>query len=159
AFTANTIIRDPSWRKRDAGGTLRMSTVDADRLGVAAGDRIRLTTRRGRADIEVEPTHRMRARHLSLPHGLGLPVRDEHGVLHAGLEPNELTADGDRDEWAGTPWHKHVLAKVEALPKSKHREAHPVREMAVLDRAHGRSDRRLVDAPCAARGVLRHDAI
>lgn len=36
AFTANTIFRDPGWRKRDAVGTLRISTTDATRLGLAA---------------------------------------------------------------------------------------------------------------------------
>jgi anaerobic selenocysteine-containing dehydrogenase len=116
AFTANTIMRDPSWRKRDAAGTLRMSTVDAERLGIALGDRIRLSTKRGSAEVPVEPTDRMRAGHISLPNGLGLsaPGSDDRPVV-TGVAPNELTASGDRDEWAGTPWHKHVAAKVEVL--------------------------------------------
>ncbi|MEV6715245.1 hypothetical protein AB0M48_24780 [Lentzea sp. NPDC051208] len=32
-----------------------------------------------------------------------------------GVAPNELTAAEDRDEWAGTPWHKHVPARLEPL--------------------------------------------
>ena len=32
SFTANTIIRDPAWRKRDADGALRMSAGDAAAL-------------------------------------------------------------------------------------------------------------------------------
>ncbi|MFN2561382.1 MAG: molybdopterin-dependent oxidoreductase [Jatrophihabitans sp.] len=116
AFTANTIIRDPAWRKRDAGGALRMSQLDADRLGVAGGDRVRLTTPRGTVDVAIEPTPRMRAGHISLPNGLGLTVPDESGApTTVGIAPNELTATEDRDEWAGTPWHKHVRARVEAL--------------------------------------------
>jgi formate dehydrogenase len=111
AFTANTIIRDASWRKRDAGGALRISAVDADRLGLAAGDRVRLTTKRGSTEVAVEPTDRMRAGHLSLPNGLGLTV----GPDQVGIAPNELTRAEDRDEWAGTPWHKHVAARIEAL--------------------------------------------
>jgi hypothetical protein len=31
-----------------------------------------------------------------------------------GVAPNELTASEDRDWVAGTPWHKHVRARVEA---------------------------------------------
>jgi anaerobic selenocysteine-containing dehydrogenase len=111
AFTANTIMRDPTWRKRDATGTLRMSAVDAGQLGVAAGARVRLTTKRGSAEVLVEPTDRMRAGHISLPNGLGLTT---DGVT-TGVAPNELTASEDRDEWVGTPRHKHVLARVDVL--------------------------------------------
>jgi anaerobic selenocysteine-containing dehydrogenase len=111
AFTANTIIRDPAWRKRDADGTLRMSDVDAGRLGVVSGARVRLTTKRGSAEVLVEPTDRMRAGHVSLPNGLGLST---DGVT-TGVAPNELTASEDRDEWVGTPRHKHVAARVEVL--------------------------------------------
>ena len=46
AFSANTIFRDPEWRKRDVSG-LRVSPADAARLGLADGGRARLTTRRG----------------------------------------------------------------------------------------------------------------
>jgi len=115
AFTANTIIRDPGWRKRDAHGALRMSDADALRLGVTAGDSVRLTTRRGATEVRVETTPRMRPGHISLPNGLGLVVRDPSGPLTAGIAPNELTASEDRDEWAGTPWHKHVPARVDVL--------------------------------------------
>ncbi|HEX7303786.1 molybdopterin-dependent oxidoreductase [Lentzea sp.] len=110
AFTANTIMRDPSWRRRDPDGRLRMSTADAARLGVATGDRVRLTTRRGSAEVSVDTTETMRPGHISLPNGLGLTVRERTGVA-----PNELTAAEDRDEWAGTPWHKHVPARLEPL--------------------------------------------
>ncbi|MEU5877525.1 molybdopterin-dependent oxidoreductase [Spirillospora sp. NPDC047279] len=113
AFTANTIIRDPGWRRRDAAGTLRMNEADAARLGVAAGDRVRLTTRRGSTEVTVDPTDRMRPGHVSLPNGFGLS--DGEGQT-AGVAPNELTAAEDRDAFAGTPWHKHVPARVEALP-------------------------------------------
>ncbi|MCX2946753.1 molybdopterin-dependent oxidoreductase [Lentzea sp. NEAU-D7] len=110
AFTANTIMRDPGWRRRDPDGRLRMSVADAARLGVTTGDRVRLTTRRGTADVSVDATDTMRSGHISLPNGLGLTVRERTGVA-----PNELTAAEDRDEWAGTPWHKHVPARLEPL--------------------------------------------
>jgi anaerobic selenocysteine-containing dehydrogenase len=112
AFTANTIMRDPTWRRRDAEGRLRISTTDAANLGVVAGDHVRLTTRRGTTEVAVDPTDAMLPGHISLPNGLGLAVAgDRHGVA-----PNELTAAEDRDEWAGTPWHKHVRARLEVVP-------------------------------------------
>jgi anaerobic selenocysteine-containing dehydrogenase len=116
AFTANTIIRDPRWRKRDAAGALRMSNADARLLGVTTGDRVRLTTRRGSTEVSVEATDRMRSGHLSLPNGLGLSAPgDDDQARVVGVAPNELTGSGDRDEWVGTPWHKHVAARVEVL--------------------------------------------
>jgi hypothetical protein len=32
-----------------------------------------------------------------------------------GVATNELTASDDRDWRAGTPWHKHVPARIEAV--------------------------------------------
>ena len=32
-----------------------------------------------------------------------------------GVAPNELTSGTDRDWLAGTPWHKHVRARLEAI--------------------------------------------
>ncbi len=32
-----------------------------------------------------------------------------------GVAPNEFTASEDRDWLAGTPWHKHVRAQIEAV--------------------------------------------
>lgn len=110
AFTANTIMRDPTWRRRDPEGRLRISVTDAARLGVAAGDLVRLTTRRGSTEVAVDPTDTMLPGHISLPNGFGLTVRERTGVA-----PNELTSAEDRDEWAGTPWHKHVPARLESL--------------------------------------------
>jgi anaerobic selenocysteine-containing dehydrogenase len=112
AFTANTIIRDPAWRKRDAGGALRLSEEDADRLGVEAGAMVRLSTRRGSVDVAVEPNPRMRPGHISLPNGMGL---DSGQADTVGIAPNELTSSDDRDELSGIPLHKHVLARIDVL--------------------------------------------
>jgi anaerobic selenocysteine-containing dehydrogenase len=113
SFTANTIIRDPSWRKKDADGALRMSPEDAADLGVASGDRVRLSTRRASVVASVEVTDTMLRGHVSLPNGLG--VGDASGGGLAGVAPNELTASEDRDPFVGTPWHKHVPARIEPL--------------------------------------------
>jgi anaerobic selenocysteine-containing dehydrogenase len=116
SFTANTIFRDPTWRKRDPSGALRVSLFDADRLGLVDGDRARVTTKRGSADVTVEVSDAMQPGHVSLPNGMGLDEPDsDGGTLRTGTAPNELTAGEDRDWLAGTPWHKHVPARVEAL--------------------------------------------
>lgn len=117
SFTANTIIRNPDWRRKDRSGALRMSPADAERLGVADGGRVRVTTRRGSAEVAVEVSDRMQSGHVSLPNGLGLDFPGLDGVtLREGVSPNDLTRSQDRDWVAGTPWHKSVPARVEALP-------------------------------------------
>lgn len=114
--TANTIYRDPTWRRKDPKGSLRMSPGDAARLGVDDGGRVRITTKRGSAEAVVEITDTLRNGHITLPNGLGLayPGPDGKRVVN-GTPPNELTSQSDRDWFAGTPWHKHVRAQVEVL--------------------------------------------
>jgi len=116
AFTANTIFRTPDWRKKDRAGALRMSPEDGRRLGVGDGDRVRITTRRGSAEALVEISDRMQSGHVSLPNGLGVDATAGSGrIERAGVAPNELTSAEDRDPIAGTPWHKHVPARIEAI--------------------------------------------
>jgi anaerobic selenocysteine-containing dehydrogenase len=115
SFTANTIIRDPSWRKKDATGALCISPGDAAELGVVSGDPVRLTTRTGSAVVTVEVTDRMQHGHVSLPNGLGVRYPTASGVSATGVAPNELTALEDRDPFVGTPWHKHVPARIERI--------------------------------------------
>ncbi len=112
--TANTIYRDPAWRKQDRQGALRMSPEDAAAIGLESGDRARITTRRGRAVAVVEVTDTMRAGQVSLPNGLGLGAGGDPSDA-VGVAPNELTSSDDRDWFAGTPHHKHVRARVERL--------------------------------------------
>jgi anaerobic selenocysteine-containing dehydrogenase len=113
SFTANTIIRDPAWRKTDGGGALRMCPEDAASLGVNSGDRVRLSTRRDSVVASVEVSDRMQRGHVSLPNGLGLSYPGASGEETTGIAPNELTSGEDRDPFVGTPWHKHVPARVE----------------------------------------------
>jgi anaerobic selenocysteine-containing dehydrogenase len=113
--TANTIFRDPAFRKNDAEGALRVNPDDAARLGLAAGGRARITTKRGSVDAVVEVAEAMQPGHVSLPNGYGLDYPGASGRVTTGIAPNELTASEDRDWLAGTPWHKHVPARIEAL--------------------------------------------
>lgn len=112
AFTANTIIRDPGWRRRDPAGALRLGEGDASRLGVVTGDLVRVVTRTGSAEVPVEVVDNRRPGHVSLPNGFGLSSQAGPAT---GVAPNELTAGTDRDEFAGTPWHKGVPARLERV--------------------------------------------
>ena len=116
SFTANTIIRDPAWRKIESDTALRVSPGDAARIGVADGGQARLTTKRATAILAVAIDEAMAAGHLALPNGLGLDHLEGEQRIRTGVGPNEFTASEDRDPWVGTPWHKSVPARLEAIP-------------------------------------------
>lgn len=111
SFTANTILRNPAWRRKDPSGALRISPEDAERLGLETGGRVRLTTRSGHAEVCVEVSDRMQAGHISLPNGTGLAHSGAKEI--GGIALNELTSTEDRDPIAGTPWHKSTAARLE----------------------------------------------
>jgi anaerobic selenocysteine-containing dehydrogenase len=123
SFTANTIIRDPSWRKKDAAGALRIHPDDATALGVATGGTLRLTTRKDSILVPVEVSDSMQPGHISLPNGLGVSYPADGPSSSSpsspgglvGIAPNELTAAEDRDPFVGTPWHKYVPARLERV--------------------------------------------
>jgi formate dehydrogenase len=116
SFTANTIMRDPSWRKKDAEGALRLSPTDAAQLGVESGSRVRITTAAGTAVAVAEVNETMMDGHVSLPNGMGLAYSPAGGEPElTGVAPNELTSVSWKDPIVGTPWHKHVPAQLEAI--------------------------------------------
>jgi anaerobic selenocysteine-containing dehydrogenase len=111
SFTANTIFRDNTWRKKDADGALRISADDAATHGLMTGSKARVVTARGSADVVVEVSDMMRSGHMSLPNGLGVGTSDNR----TGVAPNELTDSAYRDPIAGTPLHKNVPARLVAI--------------------------------------------
>ena len=114
--TANTIIRDPKWRPKDPAGALWMNPTDAAGLGVRSGGRVRVITKRASAETVVEVTDTMLPGHVALPNGTGLWYPDREGQeFQHGVAPNELTTTGHRDWFAGTPYHKHIAARIEAV--------------------------------------------
>jgi anaerobic selenocysteine-containing dehydrogenase len=116
AETANTLYRNHKWRTKERGA-LRISAQDAAACGLVDGGRAQLSTARGTVEVDIEVSSMMRQGHVSLPNGLGLAYRRSDGSIdREGIAPNELTAGGQRDFLAGTPWHKHVPARVDPLP-------------------------------------------
>ena len=116
SFTANTVIRDPDWRTKDAEGALHISPEDARRLNLGDRSTARVSTRRAAVEVTVAVSERMQPGHLALPNGLGMDYGpDGNPVARRGVAPNDLTSLEDRDRFVGTPWHKSVPARVEAI--------------------------------------------
>lgn len=115
--TSNTAVRNTGWHRRGRYGTLRMNPADAAALDIADGERVQLTTRRGRVGVEVEVSDMLPRGSLSLANGQGLSYPNADGSLGVrGVAPNELTDSAARDSFAGTPWHKFVPARLEKSP-------------------------------------------
>jgi formate dehydrogenase len=115
-YTANTAIRNPAWMKSSNPASLVIHPADGSALGVQDATTARLVTKRGTADVLVQYDDCMQRGTISLPNGLGLSYPDTSGEPVAfGIAPNELTDIEDRDPWVGTPWHKHVRARLEPI--------------------------------------------
>lgn len=118
SFTANVIIRDPDWRRRDREGALRLCESDAQSLGVENGDTVRVVTAAGSAQTPVEISDMMQPGHISLPNGMGVSYPREGGATTVGVALNTLTSSTRRDEFFGNPWHKNVPARIEIPERS-----------------------------------------
>ena len=112
--TSNTIVRDAGWHKKGLYAALRLSPEDASALDCESGDMLHLTTSRASVEVMAEISDMMSRGHISLPNGTGIEYTDASGdSRQLGIAPNELTDASHRDFLAGTPWHKHVPARLE----------------------------------------------
>jgi anaerobic selenocysteine-containing dehydrogenase len=110
-WTANTIQRDPAWRKgRGPHCALSLSSADAARLGVRDGDPVRVSTRRASLTMPALVDPKLMAGHVWMPNGFGMVSAD--GVV-TGANQNELTDVADRDPFTGIPHHRYVSCRVE----------------------------------------------
>ncbi len=114
-WTANTIQRDPSWRKGNgAQCELNLSPQDAETLGVAKGDRVCVETRRGRIELPAAIDKKIRTGHVWMPNGFGAKYAktlDEPGEIQ-GQNGNEITDSADRDPITGCPHHRFMRVKL-----------------------------------------------
>ncbi len=76
---------------------------------------MRLSTRRDQVIVLVEVSDTMQPGHVSLPNGLGVLYPNNGDPALGGSAPNEVTTAADRDPFVGTPWHKHVPARLERV--------------------------------------------
>jgi anaerobic selenocysteine-containing dehydrogenase len=111
-WTANTIQRDPAWRKgRGPHCALNLSPADARALGVADGAALRVVTRRGSVTLPAQVDARLQDGHVWMPNGFGMEYPDQGRV--DGANQNELTDSADRDPFTGIPHHRHVACRLE----------------------------------------------
>lgn len=114
-WNANTIQRDPAWRK-GAGPhcTVRVHPDDASARGLQDGASVTVHTRTGAVTLPLELDATSRPGHVHIPNGFGLaypdPVTGELKVT--GVNINELTEAAARDPYTGCPHHKLVLCQV-----------------------------------------------
>jgi anaerobic selenocysteine-containing dehydrogenase len=117
-FTANTIMRDPSWRKgRGVHASLYMSESDAAALNAQEGDLMHIRSRRGSVTAPLKIDKNTLAGHLHLPNILGQQYPDPvTGELKAtGIAINELVDATDRDPYTACPHTKRIRCQVSVV--------------------------------------------
>jgi anaerobic selenocysteine-containing dehydrogenase len=113
SYNANTIYRDPNWRKTDPDGALRIHPEDAAALGFNDGGWARCESKRGSVVVRVEINDSIRRGMVTLPHGYGMEHATGKGERQrTGARINELTSAEDRDAISGTPYHKYVPVRL-----------------------------------------------
>jgi len=118
SYNANTIYRDPHWRKTDHEGALHIHPEDARRLGLPDGAPAVCESSRGRIDVRIAFTDTLQPGVVTLPHGYGMDFPDEEGKRRpVGPVLNLLTDAAHRDPITATPYHKHVRVRLRPAPE------------------------------------------
>ncbi|HET9381693.1 MAG TPA: molybdopterin dinucleotide binding domain-containing protein, partial [Streptomyces sp.] len=100
--------------------TLQLSEADARRLGVGAGDPVRVRSRVGEVVVPAEPTDRLRDGVVSLPYGWGhgrKGTRLRHAAAEPGVSVNALTDGAAVDPLSGTAVFNGVPVHVERVER------------------------------------------
>jgi anaerobic selenocysteine-containing dehydrogenase len=113
SYNANTIYRDPRWRKTDAHGALRIHPEDARAAGLADGSEALCESARGRVPVRLLVDDSVPPGVVTLPHGYGMEAPGNGGP--SGPLVNLLTASEHCDPIAKTPFHKHVRVRLRPL--------------------------------------------
>ena len=108
---ANTLLRNPAWNKKGHACTLLIHPSDAEALRLSDEQMVRVTTEAGTELIELEVSDATRPGQVIMPHGFGL---NYDGEVY-GANANRLVKNTHRDKMAGTPYHKYVPCRVEAV--------------------------------------------
>ena len=113
SYNANTIYRDPAWRKSDPDGALKIHPEDAAALGLSDGEWARCESRRGSVLVRVAVNDSVRPGCVTLPHGYGMEHPSEGGGRRrTGAHINYLSSAEEMDPVAGTPYHKHIAVRL-----------------------------------------------
>ncbi|MEW6128521.1 MAG: molybdopterin-dependent oxidoreductase [Acidobacteriota bacterium] len=116
SYNANTIYRDPRWRKTDPEGALKIHPDDAAIVGLENGGLAKCESKKGAAIVRVEINDTLCRGMVTLPHGYGLEYSMGNGKRQrTGVNLNTLTSAEDCDPIAGTPYHKFVPVRLQAV--------------------------------------------
>jgi len=120
SYNANTILRNPEWRKSDREGGLKIHPLDAERLGIQSGELVRCYNDKGSIRIVARVVEEATPGVLSMPNAYGLVYEEEAGAdpLRVGAAANELTSAHHCDPLAKTPYHKNVRVALEKVSHS-----------------------------------------
>lgn len=111
SYNANTIYRNPAWRKIDPHGAMRIHPDDATALGISSGGKAVCTSATGELEVIVEIDDSVRRGVVTLPHGYGMRYKDSGPI---GPEINRLTTGAHCDPLTRTPYHKYVPVRLRA---------------------------------------------
>jgi anaerobic selenocysteine-containing dehydrogenase len=98
--------------------TLQLNPADADRIGVAAGEVVRIVSRVGALTATAEPTSEIMPGVVSLPHGWGHDrpgTRTRVAQDNAGVSVNAVTDEQEIDPLSGNAVFNGVPVRVEAV--------------------------------------------
>ncbi len=112
SYNANTVLRNPEWRKVDIEGALKVNPKDAENLKIQNGDWVNCISKVGQVCVKTSITDEVPVGVLSLPHGYGL-MYSNHGISQTGSLINILTSTEECDPLAKTPFHKNVKVRLE----------------------------------------------
>ena len=108
-YNINTLIRGQEWNKGKRACTISVNPADAEAMGFADGQNVKVTTEAGSEVGELQVSKQVRKGTVLIPHGFGL-IYD--GTVY-GLNVNKLTKNTHRDP-LGTPMHRFVPCRLEA---------------------------------------------
>ncbi len=114
-WTANTIQRDPSWRKGQGPHCqLHLHPDDAENLCVEAGDSLRIETNRGAIVLPAAIDTKLQPGHVWMPNGFGVEYAEtiDGERVTQGANANEITDAADRDPITGCPHHRYVPVRL-----------------------------------------------
>jgi anaerobic selenocysteine-containing dehydrogenase len=116
AYNANTIYRDPAWRRNDPEGALRLHPKDAAESGLVSGGRAVVESPWGAVEAVVEVDDAMLPGVMSLPHGYGMEHPGPDGQRREnGPRINRLTSADHCDPRTKTPYHKTVPVRLRVV--------------------------------------------
>jgi formate dehydrogenase len=146
----NAIYRNEPWiAKHMAENSLLIHPEDARPLRVKDGERVRMASRTGAADVPVSFTKDVLRGTVYLSHGWGLYSRDpkdSSGNLR-GTAASIFLPDEEGDEFTGMPFYSGIPCKVEKIKDKTPRAKKRVAKKTVKKKTAGKLKKKTVTKP------------